>query len=203
MGGSHPLLFWFTVVASLGLTESSLAIQTRYLGEPFPFACSFCIYDGVGYWSAQYDDHDADEVSSLQYLLVYSMLLTGASILYALATSVFTFGSLRASRDIHHKLISSVLGTTLRWLDSTPTARVIARCTQDMQAGSLHQSGPRGVCTNSALSGWSHRPKSVCPAGDQFVDVGQVRGRHYPFSHLYPPRYRRLPHRWMGWPNVY
>ena len=45
------------------------------------------------------------------------------------------FGGLRASRTIHRRLISSVLGTTLRWLDSTPVARVIARCTQDMQSG--------------------------------------------------------------------
>jgi hypothetical protein len=49
------------------------------------------------------------------------------------------------------KLVGSVLGTTLRlvefhlispkltnscrWLDTTPTARVIARCTQDIAAG--------------------------------------------------------------------
>ncbi|KAF9786031.1 hypothetical protein BJ322DRAFT_1057551 [Thelephora terrestris] len=118
MGGSHPLLFWFTVVASLALTEASLVLQTRYLG----------------FWSAQYDDHEAPEVSSVKYLLVYSILLTSASVLYAMATSVFTFGSLRASREIHRRLISSVLGTTFRWLDSTPTARVIARCTQDMQS---------------------------------------------------------------------
>ncbi|KAF9650725.1 multidrug resistance-associated ABC transporter [Thelephora ganbajun] len=118
MGGSYSLFFWFTVIVSLGLTEVSLAVQTWYLGV----------------WSAQYDNHDASEVSSIRYLLVYCILLTGASILYAMATSIFTFGSLRASRAIHRKLISSVLSTTLRWLDSTPTARVIARCTQDMQA---------------------------------------------------------------------
>lgn len=118
MGGSYPMLFWFTVVASLALTEASLALQTRYLG----------------FWSAQYDNHEASEVPSVRYLLVYSTLLTVASVLYAMATSVFTFGSLRASREIHRNLISSVLGTTFRWLDSTPAARVIARCTQDMQA---------------------------------------------------------------------
>ncbi|KAF8994369.1 hypothetical protein BDZ89DRAFT_1123364 [Hymenopellis radicata] len=32
------------------------------------------------------------------------------------------------------KLMQSILGTTLRWLDTTPTSRVIARCTQDIQA---------------------------------------------------------------------
>ena len=113
---------------------------------------------GAGFWSAQYDNHKASEVSSVKYLLVYSILLTGASILYALATSIFTFGSLRASRAIHRKLISSVLGTTLRWLDSTPTARVIARCTQDMQAGSSYWFCPSELYSNSALSGRPHLP---------------------------------------------
>lgn len=62
------------------------------------------------------------------------MLAVGFS---AIGTSVYMFGGLRASRTIHRRLISSVLGTTLRWLDSTPVARVIARCTQDMQSGAL------------------------------------------------------------------
>lgn len=39
MGGSHPFLFWFTVLASLTLTETSLAIQTRYLGMLSSFVC--------------------------------------------------------------------------------------------------------------------------------------------------------------------
>jgi hypothetical protein len=58
-----------------------------------------------------------------------------ATFVSSIATSVYMFGGLRASRTIHRRLISSVLGTTLRWLDSTPVARVIARCTQDMQSG--------------------------------------------------------------------
>ena len=59
---------------------------------------------------------------------------------------------LRASRTIHAKLIDSVFGSTFRfvnnsllellrliyyayrWLDETPTGRIIARCTQDIRA---------------------------------------------------------------------
>ena len=58
-----------------------------------------------------------------------------AAITGAVATSVYMLGGLKASRIIHRRLIASVLGTTLRWLDSTPVARVIARCTQDIQSG--------------------------------------------------------------------
>lgn len=53
---------------------------------------------------------------------------------YLVALVTFVFGSLRASRIIHSDLIQSVLATTLRWLDKTPTSRIITRCTQDIQA---------------------------------------------------------------------
>ena len=66
------------------------------------------------------------------------MLLIFATLVSSIATSLYRFGGLRASRTIHRRLISAVLGTTLRWLDSTPVARVIARCTQDMQSGMLN-----------------------------------------------------------------
>ncbi|KAF8513334.1 P-loop containing nucleoside triphosphate hydrolase protein [Hysterangium stoloniferum] len=39
-----------------------------------------------------------------------------------------------ASHTIHEGLIASVLGATLRWFDTVPTARIIARCTQDIDA---------------------------------------------------------------------
>lgn len=87
------------------------------------------------------------------YLTVYTLLLAVAAIFYSLAFLVYIFGSLRASKIIHKALVESVLGTTLRfvvlpqwklhvmlidlprWLDKTPTSRVIARCTQDIRAG--------------------------------------------------------------------
>ena len=54
---------------------------------------------------------------------------------YTIGYIIFVYGALRASRTIHRDLVTSVLGTTLRWLDKTPTSRIITRCTQDIQAG--------------------------------------------------------------------
>ena len=61
------------------------------------------------------------------------VVLTGLVISSA-AFIFYTLGVFRASRSIHKQLIESVLGTSLRWLDVTPTSRVIARCTVDIRA---------------------------------------------------------------------
>ncbi|KAJ7625348.1 hypothetical protein DFH06DRAFT_1273238 [Mycena polygramma] len=61
------------------------------------------------------------------------ILLLIAMVLYALAFILYTTGVFRASKSIHKQLIESVLGTTLRWLDITPTSRVITRCTVDIR----------------------------------------------------------------------
>jgi len=86
------------------------------------------------------------------YLSIYGLILLGATICYTTASGLYVFGALRASRTIHAKLIDAVLGTTLRWvpqcpylvhesfllyfrwLDTTPTSRVITRVTQDIRA---------------------------------------------------------------------
>ena len=53
--------------------------------------------------------------------------------LLAIGVVYYVFGTLRAGRIIHEKLIVSIMRTTLRWLDKTPTSRIIARCTEDIQ----------------------------------------------------------------------
>ncbi|KAF9645156.1 hypothetical protein BDM02DRAFT_3189933 [Thelephora ganbajun] len=118
MGGSFPVLFWIVVLGCWCVEEFTLVIQTWFLG----------------YWSSQYEILPPWQVDSIRYILGYAGLLVFATCVSSIATSVYVFGGLRASRTIHRRLISSVLGTTLRWLDSTPVARVIARCTQDMQS---------------------------------------------------------------------
>jgi ABC-type multidrug transport system fused ATPase/permease subunit len=71
---------------------------------------------------------------AFSYLGVYGAMLGVAVIFYMTWVTIFTFGQLRASRTLHERLIKSVLGTTLRWLDTTPTSRIIARCTRDIRA---------------------------------------------------------------------
>lgn len=39
-----------------------------------------------------------------------------------------------AARKIHARLVNALLNSTFRWLDKTPTSRVLARCTEDIQA---------------------------------------------------------------------
>lgn len=47
---------------------------------------------------------------------------------------MFTVGVIRASRKIHETLVTSVLTTTLRFLDKTPIGRIVARFTRDVRA---------------------------------------------------------------------
>ncbi|KAF8213507.1 P-loop containing nucleoside triphosphate hydrolase protein [Mycena galopus ATCC 62051] len=117
LGGNHTLLFFTFFLTGLGLTELSNAVQTWFLG----------------YWASQYSLHDSSEVDVFYYLGIFSILLFTAMILYAISFIFYTFGVFRASKSIHKQLVESVLGTTLRWLDTTPTSRVIARCTVDIR----------------------------------------------------------------------
>jgi len=48
------------------------------------------------------------------YLTAYGILLLAGVIAYGTGSTVYIFGTLRASRSIHGKLIEAILGTTLR-----------------------------------------------------------------------------------------
>ncbi|KZP16764.1 P-loop containing nucleoside triphosphate hydrolase protein [Athelia psychrophila] len=118
LGGDNPIFFWIVFLGGLGATSLVNTAQTWWLG----------------YWASQYDLPGYPTVNVPYYLVVYTILLLITMVLYSLSSLMFIFGSLRASRAIHESLLESVLGTTLRWLDQTPTSRVIARCTQDIRA---------------------------------------------------------------------
>ncbi|KAJ7756352.1 P-loop containing nucleoside triphosphate hydrolase protein [Mycena metata] len=116
LGGAHPHLFFLALLAGFFLQNFAGNLQTWYLG----------------YWSSQYDTKPASEVRVLYYLSVYGSILLLLFFFYACGFLVYTFGILRASETLHQQFIESVLGTTLRWLDVTPTSRIIARATQDI-----------------------------------------------------------------------
>ncbi|KAF9001810.1 hypothetical protein BDZ89DRAFT_1146638 [Hymenopellis radicata] len=119
MGGNHVWMFFLSVIGGFTIVEIFNVSQTWW----------------IGYWASQYEhDSDAAEISIFYYLGIYSSFTVGASIFYTFTVGVFVYGTLRASRSLHHQLVQSILGTTLRWLDTTPTSRVIARCTQDIRA---------------------------------------------------------------------
>ncbi|KAI0948128.1 hypothetical protein AcW1_009723 [Taiwanofungus camphoratus] len=118
LGGRHPVAFWFWLFGSYILSELASVIQIWVLGL----------------WARQYEKHQSSEVAVSYYLSVYAVLTLVATVFYCIYWIVYLFGTIRAWKDIHRKLISSILGTTLRWLDTTPTSRIITRCTQDIQA---------------------------------------------------------------------
>ncbi|GJJ09002.1 hypothetical protein Clacol_003223 [Clathrus columnatus] len=108
-------LFWLAFVFGMFSTKS-LTVAGSWL---------------LGRWAAEFEQKP-ENVSSGFYLTIYALILFGEITGYSLSMLIWIYGQLRAARRVHNMLISSVLGTTSRWLDTTPTARVIARCTQDI-----------------------------------------------------------------------
>lgn len=88
------------------------------------------------------------------YLSCFGAFVVAAPFFYCIGYVIYVHGQVRASKTIHKWLIDSVTGATLRyvdghsstyllnllvlrWLDSTPTGRIITRCTQDIRSGKI------------------------------------------------------------------
>ncbi|KIK62964.1 hypothetical protein GYMLUDRAFT_259735 [Collybiopsis luxurians FD-317 M1] len=117
LGGRHAVLFFVSFFTSFLLSELGDIFQTWFLG----------------YWAGQYELGDPSQVNVIYYLAGYALILLFVVVAFSIGYVVYLFAVLRASRSIHKQLMQSVLGTTLRWLDTTPTSRVITRATQDMR----------------------------------------------------------------------
>ncbi|KAF5309503.1 hypothetical protein D9619_012343 [Psilocybe cf. subviscida] len=104
LGGDYPLVFFSLWICGFLFVECISAFSTWFLG----------------YWGTH-------------YLGIYSGIVVATISLNNLSYFLYVYGTLRASRRINSMLISSVLTSTLRWLDETPAARIIARCTQDIR----------------------------------------------------------------------
>ncbi|KAI0644413.1 multidrug resistance-associated ABC transporter [Trametes meyenii] len=113
-----PVLYWFVYTLMLLVTHAVMSSQSYALG----------------FWAAQYETRPASEISVAYYLSVYVLLVLVTIATYTSVWILYVVGGIRASSAIHTQLVTTVLGTTLRWLDKTPTSRIIARCTADIQA---------------------------------------------------------------------
>ncbi|KAH9939288.1 P-loop containing nucleoside triphosphate hydrolase protein [Epithele typhae] len=117
MGGHHRVLFWTAVVTFIIASQLLAVLQTYWLG----------------YWALQYSNQDPSNVHESYFLGIYALLLAGdVSLLWA-GYLVYLYGTLRAARTIHRDLVDSILGSTLRWLDTIPSSRIITRCISDIQ----------------------------------------------------------------------
>ncbi|EJF59658.1 P-loop containing nucleoside triphosphate hydrolase protein [Dichomitus squalens LYAD-421 SS1] len=114
---TRPLIFWFIYVSAYSLRHFITNVQSWWLG----------------YWAAQYEAHAPEDVKASYYLAVYCYAVLAIMSCSAFCVWYYVNGSMRASKIVHERLVTSLLGTTLRWLDKTPTARIIARCTEDIQ----------------------------------------------------------------------
>ncbi|KAI0793376.1 hypothetical protein C8Q75DRAFT_558190 [Abortiporus biennis] len=88
----------------------------------------------LGVWTEQYQNRPSYEVSVPLYLGTYVGFVVLTIVMFFVAYTVYTFGSIRASASIHRILLTSVFRATFRWLDSTPVSRIITRCTADISA---------------------------------------------------------------------
>ncbi|KAJ7732681.1 multidrug resistance-associated ABC transporter [Mycena metata] len=80
----------------------------------------------LGYWASQYEKDAPVSVFNCMFYYVVVM--------YCTAHIYFTLGSFNASKSIHRQLVDSIMSATFRWLDITPTSRIITRCTGDTDA---------------------------------------------------------------------
>ncbi|KAI0068079.1 P-loop containing nucleoside triphosphate hydrolase protein [Artomyces pyxidatus] len=119
LANPYGIPFWLTFFGGLLLCDIAMSLQTWWMGH----------------WAEQYDIvASPSQVHISFYLGIYVAILIFSLVVYATGCTAYVYGSLRASTAIHRKLVRSILGTNLRWLDTTPTSRVIARCTQDIHA---------------------------------------------------------------------
>ncbi|KAF8803422.1 multidrug resistance-associated ABC transporter [Phlegmacium glaucopus] len=116
LGGKHPFLFITVWLGGLLVTHAAISFGLWFLG----------------YWGSQYDNRLPEQVHVSYYLSIYALIVVGFTSTYVLTTTYYYVGTQRASRSINGKLVDSVLGSTLRWLDETPTSRILTRCTQDV-----------------------------------------------------------------------
>ncbi|KAJ7041534.1 hypothetical protein C8F04DRAFT_1208348 [Mycena alexandri] len=84
----------------------------------------------MGYWASQYEE--GKPVAVFKYLAGYCLLVLTDVTIYWVAYIYFTLGSFKASTSIHKELTDSIMGSTFRWLDVTPTSRIAARYSGDI-----------------------------------------------------------------------
>ncbi|VDB89909.1 unnamed protein product [Peniophora sp. CBMAI 1063] len=119
LGGNHGTLFWIAFLGGVTMSDVFVNTQTYWMGR----------------WADAYNNAGSGtHVSAVFYLGVFCLFVLGSSVSFLTGIWVYTLGVIRAARKIHAQLMDAILGTTLRFLDSTPTSRIITRATKDIHA---------------------------------------------------------------------
>lgn len=128
------------------ISSKALIVFFKALGGPFfwfIFVTFVILGEGIqvgtnywlGVWARAYAQaHDPKDVSVVYYLGIYVVIVLTQIAVWNMMNANFIFGSIRASRNLHARLVESIFAATLRFLDSTPSGRIIARFTKDIKA---------------------------------------------------------------------
>lgn len=84
----------------------------------------------LGLWAQAFDK--GGKPSTIYYLGIYIFLMLLQVASYNSTSAMWTWGSLKASRSVHARLVRCVLHAPMRFLDTTPTGRLLARFTKDI-----------------------------------------------------------------------
>ncbi|WVR03866.1 hypothetical protein IAU60_000864 [Kwoniella sp. DSM 27419] len=111
-------IFWLLYFGMLIGAQGFSSFQTYWLGR----------------WAEAYKRADgAKHVSAVYFLGLYVVwVVLGLGMLSA-STILYYVGAIKASREIHRKLVDTIFGAYMRFLDATPVGRIISRFTKDMK----------------------------------------------------------------------
>ncbi|CAO1639342.1 unnamed protein product [Sympodiomycopsis kandeliae] len=80
--------------------------------------------------------------SPLPYIIVFFLINLAAATMTTLSALFTFYGSLQASRALFAKMLDATMGATTRWLDKTPSGRIVNKFSRDVEVldSSVNQS---------------------------------------------------------------
>ncbi|WVQ93407.1 hypothetical protein IAU59_000477 [Kwoniella sp. CBS 9459] len=112
-------IFWLLYFIFLLGGQGFNAFQTYWLGR----------------WARAYDEAgNPKDVSAVYYLGLYVVWVVISLGSLGASAVLFYVGAVKASREMHRRLVESIFGAYMRFLDATPVGRIISRFTKDMKA---------------------------------------------------------------------
>jgi ABC-type multidrug transport system fused ATPase/permease subunit len=92
----------------------------------------FSITYWLAIWTSAYEKYD--HPNSLFYLAVYAAAIISFVLLQLTNSLLYQYGSWRAAKKMHTKLVEAVLSAPISWFDQNPIGRAINRFGNDMRA---------------------------------------------------------------------
>ena len=86
-------------------------------------------------WLAHWTSHSTEETSASEHtrdLGIYGGLGFSQAVFILLACFIQAFGSIRASKGLHHGLLNNVLHSPMAFFESTPLGRIVNRFSKDI-----------------------------------------------------------------------